>query len=113
MLPWLRASSGAGCSKARTSVAVFACSSSLSTIPREWPGLAPSSKMVSVPSACRRASCCHENVAPVPIAKSLCLPPRRHTMAPVVRSILYTVDVLRAETSSVPSWSTSIELAWT
>jgi hypothetical protein len=51
-------------------------------------GSAALSYSVSVPSGCRRASCCHANDVPDPIAKSLRLPPSRQTIRPVSLSIL-------------------------
>ena len=46
------------------------------------------------------------------MANELLLPPSRHSTAPLRRSILYTVQVLRADTSRLPSVSTSTELTW-
>jgi hypothetical protein len=50
-------------------------------------GAAPLSKIVIVPFACRRASCCHSKFVPGPISKLLCLPPSRHRIFPVLPSI--------------------------
>ena len=90
MFPWLEESSPSGWTYARTSRAVIRCVSSRRTIARECfstAGAAPSSKIVSVPSGWRRASCCQAKRVPGPISKSLRLPPSRQTIAPV-RSLI-------------------------
>ena len=75
-------------------------------------GAAPLSKSVIVPFAWRRASCCHANLVPAPMAKLLFLPPRRQSTFFVLRSISYNACVLRAETRKLPLGSTSMELMW-
>ena len=61
-----------------TSVAVLPCGSRLTTIPRDWlctVGEAPLSKMLNVPFASSRGSCCQAVAVPGPKVKLECLPP--------------------------------------
>ena len=89
-LPWVAASSPRGCSRALSSVAVCAFSSSSSASAREClrtGGNAELSNSVSAPSLRQRASCCQAKCAPAPTLKFDRLPPRRQLITPVSRSI--------------------------
>jgi len=70
-------------------------------------GNAELSNSVSAPSLRQRASCCQAKCTPGLSLKSERLPPRRQLIAPVSRSISYTVHVLRADISRSPFGPTS------
>src|SRR5215212_9340652 len=90
-LPWEVERSPSGEAYSLSSVALISSSSRCSRTARDTScpaRLAPLSKTLTVPSSWRLASCWRAVRVPSPISKSLLLPPRRHTISPVLRSIL-------------------------
>jgi hypothetical protein len=117
LLPVAKAKSGRRCRMSRFSVTCLRRWSTASTIALDS-GRTPaargplSNRLIVRPPSCRRASCWKPNRVPLPIEKSLRLPPSRQRTFPVRRAILYSAEVLRAETRRLPSPSTSIPLMW-
>ena len=110
--PWLVARcTGCRCTNARTTRAVFAFRSTVSSSARDarftFAPFVPLSNNVMFPLGARRTSCCPMNRAPRFILKVLRLPPRVQSTLPVVASTSYAAFVSRPEMSQAPFVSRS------